>query len=262
MRVKKQKHIPVNISNDHDKLIEEYTFLYQQFKKRTYYEVLAVDFSASEKQIKHAYNVFAKQFHPEKFTHTGNEKLIKIVTAISTLFLKACEGLIRMRTNAIYTRKDKDGKIDTSNILNSETLESEAQKFAEQDKFQDAIISIVQAINLQPSKLDLQIDLAWYRYNTDPEKEKPNSLELIQRMINYHKRMAKAFYYKGKILKLSGDLDRSLRSFERYLKLNPKDIEAQREIKLLSQRIVELNRPWYEKFWNKSIDFFANLRQD
>src|SRR5690606_36057223 len=56
--------------------------------------------------------------------------------------------------------------------------------------------------------------------------------EVIEREPSYER----AIFYRGMLLKQSGHIDRSIRDFRQAAKLNPRNIDAKREVRLFDMR--------------------------
>ena len=61
-------------------------------------------------------------------------------------------------------------------------------------------------------------------------------IALLNEVIASDKNFAKALYYRGELLKRSGDEDRAYKDFRKVMSLDPRNIDAAREVRLYEVR--------------------------
>jgi len=71
---------------------------------------------------------------------------------------------------------------------------------------------------------------------TDKDRAAPETRRALQRAIELNPQCARAYLYLGQVLKQMGDADRAYIEFQRVLQLQPDNVDAQREVRLMDMR--------------------------
>jgi tetratricopeptide (TPR) repeat protein len=100
------------------------------------------------------------------------------------------------------------------------------------------------AMQTDPENLEYRAMLAWiqaHRIGAPPDEHSrkdhyKRQIALLDEVIASDKNFAKALYYRGELLKRSGDEEKSYRDFRKVVQLDPRNIDAAREVRLYELR--------------------------
>lgn len=210
-----------------------------KMKGQNHFEVLGVNRDAQASQVKVAYFKFAKDFHPDTVPPGAPEALSKAKADIFARVGEAHRTLSDEKLRAEYVAElDAGGageKIDVSKFLQAEEFFQkgkilvQARKFAEALKLFDESIALI-ADDAEP--------YAWRGYArffsaTDKKAILPQAMKDITECTKRNPNIAQASFFQGMMHKVLGDLVQAKKHFAQTVKLDPKHIDAQRELRLM-----------------------------
>lgn len=128
--------------------------------------------------------------------------------------------------------------MDVNGILMAEELFQKSCILVKARKFPDAVKMLDEAIKLNPEEAEFYAWRGYARFFTAADKKaaQPEAFREIQNAIRRNERCAPAHYFLGVIAKLSGDGHGALKHFKRTVELQPDHIDAQREVRIASQK--------------------------
>jgi curved DNA-binding protein CbpA len=216
-----------------------------------YYQMLAVTPEATVDQVKSAYFALAKSWHPDRLP----SELLDVKPLVARVFARFSE--------AYQTLMDPAKAKDYQQLLKSgggspEDQEKVARVVDAALEFQKAEILLkkndlvgaeqlaaraVQADPDQPEYLALLVWVRSMRRGDPPELAEGQTsahfddlIKLLDGILNKEKEFERALYYRGVLLKRSGRIERALRDFRLAAQLNPKNLDAVREVRLQEMR--------------------------
>jgi tetratricopeptide (TPR) repeat protein len=94
------------------------------------------------------------------------------------------------------------------------------------------------AIELDPEQADYYALLAWILFERHPGDGAPldEMLTLVDRAISMYEKHPRAHHYRGAILRRIGREAEAVQAFQRAVEVNPKNVDAQREVRLAEMR--------------------------
>lgn len=205
----------------------------QAIDAEDYFEVLGVDRGASAEVIRAAYFRLAKLWHPDRLPADllpFHSEVTHIFAHMTRAQQTLCDPEARkrwMEGHALTVRKrpreDFVREIDQALAKKDFVVaESVSRRLAEADA-EDA-----EALAL----------LAWAAAHAGdaPEDALRSSLHALDHAVNVDRTCERALYYRGLVAKKLGKLDAAFRDFARVAHLNPKHIDAVREVRLFEMR--------------------------
>jgi DnaJ-domain-containing protein 1 len=218
----------------------------------TFYEMLGVTPDAPPERVRTAYFGLAKQWHPDRVP----ADLDDVKPAVARVFARISEAyqtLSDPARRAEYERAREEGL---------RAKEAEEQKVA---RAVDAVLEIQKA-EILLKKRDLPGAEALARRAVEADPEQPEYLtllvwiqaqrradpppfpeggitthyddliEMLDAILEEEPQYERALFYRGMLLKRSGRLDKALHDFQLVAELNPRNIEAVREVRLHQMR--------------------------
>ncbi len=202
--------------------------------------MLDIPREATQEETESAFLELAKRWHPDRLP----PELAPVREFCSRVFARMGEArtsLIDAEQRARYMRLLADGS------GSPEMQEAVARVVEAAGNFQKAEVcfkrndlaqaeSLCQkALQLDPTQPDYVALLAWLT-SLKPESQSPEktmaSVEQLSKAIKMNDRCEKAYFWRGMLFRRLGKDDLALRDFRQVTELNPRNIDAAREVRL------------------------------
>ena len=212
----------------------------EELKSKNHFEVLGVPSTAEGSAFKVAFFKLAKTYHPDTAVGAPPE-VASLKAAIFSRMNEAYSVLDNPKRRAEYIDGLQNGgsaKIDVANVLAAEEKYAKVAILLRNRKYQDALALMDEVLALCPKEGEFIACRAFTAFLVAPDKaaEKPRAIRAIEEGIKLNPRCVEAFIFRGHIEKLTGDTARARTSFQKALEINPKHVEAQRELKWLDRK--------------------------
>ncbi|WP_426749113.1 tetratricopeptide repeat protein [Myxococcus sp. Y35] len=211
-------------------------------KQQNHFQRLGLTEQTNSSAVKVAYFRLAKLYHPDTLPPGAPPELEKLKAEVFGYIGDAYRTLSDDNSRASYLEELKSGGsgdgVDVNGILMAEELFQKACILVKARKFADAVKMLDEAIKLNPDEAEFYAWRGYARFFTAADKKaaQPEAFREIQNAIKRNERCAPAHYFLGVIAKLSGDATGALKHFKRTVELQPDHIDAQREIRMASQK--------------------------
>jgi tetratricopeptide (TPR) repeat protein len=209
-----------------------------------YFMMLDLSRDATHEEVESAFFALAKHWHPDRLPH----ELAPVREACSRVFARMSE--------ARSTLSDEEARKRYMTLLaegsgSPEMQESVAKVLEAARDFQKAEIcfrrnDIVQAEALcrkateaDPTQADYLALLAWLVATKPESQSSEKTLECIKTLdhaVSLNNRCEKAYFWRAMLFKRLGKTDLATKDFKRVVDLNPRNIDAAREVRLQSMR--------------------------
>jgi tetratricopeptide (TPR) repeat protein len=192
--------------------------------------------------LKAAFFKLAKIYHPDTVPPDGPEEARKLKADILSLLNEASAVLADDTKGANYLEdllaREEFGDVDVGAILQAEEDFQRAIVLAKGRRFPDALALIEGCIQVNEKEGEFY---AWRGYckffgATDKKSALAAALEDQQQALERNPRCVVAWSFKAQFWKLLGDVPKAKEAYNKVLELDPKDIEARRELRLFEQR--------------------------
>lgn len=216
-------------------------------KKMNYFEILGLDQKATAGKIKHAYFKLAKEFHPDRMGSLKNHPLaeevfLKINSAYDIL---SSDNKRRFYERSLRSKEREIEFIHSQKRLNTEKMFAKASAFLN-DNLYDKAFKLFEEIDSSKNgcpqcKAHLGYSLFMRDYKSNPriaqeaERYFEESLKLDE---NY----TEAYVLWGKMYRILENYKKAYRYFKKALEENPENLEALREIRLISARKKQIEQ--------------------
>jgi hypothetical protein len=224
-------------SNDGD--VKQLQQLYEQMKKQNYFELLGVNRNADANAVKMAYLRAARSYHPDTVPPNSPPELVKAKADIFALIGEANRTLTDPVLRQEYVGElDAGGtgeKIDVEKILRAEEFFSRGMTLVKNRKYADALKAFDDAIANNADEPEFWAWRGYVKFLLAPDKKlaTAEATKDITHCTSRNQNVANAYYFLGFIAKTNGDLKAARTNFKKCVDLDPKHIDAQRELRLM-----------------------------
>jgi hypothetical protein len=217
--------------------------LVMAMKQQNHFQRLGLTEQTNSSAVKIAYFRLAKLYHPDTLPQGAPPDLEKLKAEVFAYIGDAYRMLSDDKSRAQYIEELKAGggagtEVDINSILMAEELFQKSCILVKARKFAEAVKMLDEAIKLNAEEAEFYAWRGYARFFTAADKKaaQPEAFREIQNAIKRNERCAPAHYFLGVIAKLCGDAPGALKHFKRTVELQPDHIDAQREIRMSTQK--------------------------
>ncbi|HEX6838775.1 MAG TPA: DUF4388 domain-containing protein [Polyangia bacterium] len=206
------------------------------------FEVLEVPTTATRDEVKQAYFVAAKRYHPDRLVSMGLEALRgdvekifrRVSEAYGTLFDDARRNEYK-QTLGKPKEDDAAAHAKAMKMLEADMALRRGEVLLKKNDFLGAIHEFEAAVNLDPQNGEHLAYLTWARVCAN-QTTYADAKGLLNQAVKLSPRCAQAYYYLGICLKEEKDVDRAYGMFKKAHELNARLIDAEREMRVINMR--------------------------
>jgi hypothetical protein len=209
-----------------------------------YFMMLDLARDASPADVEAAFFGLVRRWHPDRLP----PELAPIRDACSRVFARMSEAHVTLtdeepRSRYMRLLADGSGSPETqasvAKVIEAATAFQKAEVCFRRNDFVQAEMFCRKALEDDPTQPDYHAMLAWM-LALKPENQSPEktleSIHLLERAIAMSNRCEKAFLWRGMLFKRLGRNDLAVKDFKRAMDLNPRNIDAAREVRLYNMR--------------------------
>ena len=204
-----------------------------------YYEIMNVKTDASTDEVKEAYFVLIKKFHPDANMNFPEDIRVKSERIFAKV-TKAYEILSNEEKRTAYDGKEELGDIKekANSLYEAEIIYTEGEMLLRQRNFKEAEEKFNKAIELNPDEAAYVGINAWAKYLGAPDKDAvyEDIKNELKKAIDMDQNNAENCYYLASVYKFADNLGSAEKYFNEAIKKDPNYIEAKRELRLLKSR--------------------------
>jgi tetratricopeptide (TPR) repeat protein len=216
----------------------------QQVDKQNYFEMLGVTEDATVEDIKVAYINLAKSWHPDRL----HPALSDVKDACQRVFARMSEAhqtLTDEEKRRRYQRLMKEGgetpeqQQEIANVVGATVEFQKAEICMRKNDLTQALSLAKHALELDPQQADY-IALAAWLTSLGPGSQTPEATQAcvdeLTRALQRNERCEKAYFYRAMLYRKQSRDQLAFKDFKKVSELNPKNIDAQRELRLYEMR--------------------------
>jgi len=213
----------------------------ERIRKENHFQILGVPESADATAVRAAYFKLAKKFHPDTVPHEAPAELGRAKAEIFTAVGEANRILSDDASRARYRESLASGgpaEVDVQAVLAAEETFTKGTALVRARRFPEAVKSFDDAIAANPREGEFYAWRGYARFFTLPDKKVAmvEALRDLNQSLKLNERCAPAHYFIGQLYKLTGDPATALKHFKRCVALDPQHVNAQREIRIATQK--------------------------
>jgi curved DNA-binding protein CbpA len=206
--------------------------------------MLDVSRDATHDDVEAAFFGLVKRWHPDRLP----PELAPVRHACSRVFARMSEAhatLTDVQRRANYMRLVADGsgspemQATVAKVVEAATAFQKAEVCFRRNDLVQAETFCRTALADDPTQPDYLALFAWL-VALKPENQEPakalESIHMLERAIGMSDRCERAYFWRGMLLKRLGKNDAAFKDFRRAVELNPRNIDAAREVRLYNMR--------------------------
>jgi hypothetical protein len=206
--------------------------MHDSLSERNYYQILGVPRNAAEDEIKKAYFGLARRFHPDRFDRKALEANRERIDSIFDAITNAYKTLINREKRRVY-----DAGTGTTRSEDAQDIVKKADiKFRQgktlfvQDRFDDAVTLLEEAVRLRKDKGDYYLLLAMAESKVPSYSMKAE--EDFLKAISLEPWNPEGYVGLGFLYKNEGLMTKATRQFQKALDADPEHKLARQEVDL------------------------------
>jgi DnaJ-domain-containing protein 1 len=206
------------------------------------FEVLEIPVTATKEEVKQAYFVAAKRYHPDRLVSMGLEPLRndveKIFRRVSEAYGTLYDDARREEYKATLSRPvsdDVEAHAKAMQMLEAEMAFRRGEMLLRKNDFLGAIRELEQSVALNPHEGEHLAYLTWTRVCAG-QTSRSDAKKVLSEAIKLSPMCARAYYYLGVCLKEEKDIDRAYGMFRKANELDPRLLDAEREMRVINMR--------------------------
>lgn len=208
--------------------------------KQNYYEVLGVAASATAEQVRKAYFEQAKRWHTDRFAGIPMGEYAKYADELFHVVDEAqktlCDPQKRSEYDFVLDRRSKGLPTDVGVILEAEAMFKRAQGMVRRGDAKLAEPLLRQAVELNKGEAEFWIYYGYAIYAARGKEAVVEARAKIKQGLEMKAQSDVAYEFLGKIARTENELDVARRHLDKALELNPKNAEAERELRFVTMR--------------------------
>jgi curved DNA-binding protein CbpA len=206
----------------------------------SYYEILGVAEDADEATIHQSFLTLAKKWHPDRL----GPDFVDVREAVTRVFARMSEAqqnLCDPAKRKEYDRRGRHAEQDAEEaehvqrVLRAATAFQRAEILLRRGSLAQAEEEARSALADDPSQPEYRALLAWLEAQK-PGAEVTAGIAVLDKVINQAPNDTRARWYRGQLYKRSGRDNRAIRDFRAIVEQDPRNVDAQREIRLYEMR--------------------------
>lgn len=214
--------------------IEAYLAVHPQ----NHYEILGIGREASTATIRSAFFQLARVWHPDRLPNEL-EDLRPAVTRTFSRMGEAHQMLSDEKKRSEYDRMLQDTPDDeqaqVATILEAAGAFQRAEVLMKKKDYKGALREAKTAYELDPSQADHAALYAWIQ-GLERTGDLTDLIQVLDVAIEKDQGNVNALWYRGQLLKKAGNTQRAVKDFKEILKIKPRHMEAQREVRVHTMR--------------------------
>lgn len=212
------------------------------------FDLLGVPVNADRSQIRAAWHVLSRRFHPDGLPHQGlghlRERSQAVFAALSEAYQRLSDPEQReqmaalLRGAAAPPRPGAPAGASAQAVLESEMIVREGDKLLRAGSFDRALERYRKAATLTPDELELRAAIAWCEYQlaADRAAVRDSTRAALFDVLARQPRCVRAHYDLGLLALGTGDYDQAQTHFGHVLELDPENLDAKRQVHALQLR--------------------------
>jgi hypothetical protein len=235
---------PPGLSAEHTARWQEIIDRARRIDRSDYFAMLEIAHDVTQQEVQAAFLTLAKRWHPDRLP----PELAPVRDACSRVFARmneARESLADEERRKRYVRLMADGsgspemQEQVARVVDGASKFQKAEVCFKRQDYAQAEQFCRKALKADPTQPDYHAMHAWL-LSLKPEYQAPDKviecIEMLGKAIALSDRCERAFFWRGMLHKRLGKHLMAQRDFKRTVEINPRNIDAAREVRLYQMR--------------------------
>jgi curved DNA-binding protein CbpA len=205
-----------------------------------YFMMLELERGATREEVQSSFLTLAKKWHPDRLP----AELVRVREPCSRVFARMSEAYATLtddekRKQYMRLLADGSGSPETqetvAKVVEAATNFQKADVCLRRNDFAQAEVLCRKAHEADATQSEYLAMLAWLLAQK-PDGQSPaktaECIQMLDRAVSMNKRCERAYFWRGLLQKRLGKADSAYRDFRRAAELNPRNIDAAREVRL------------------------------
>lgn len=236
---------PSGLADEHRERWEEASRVIGMMDRQNYFEMLGVKESADAKDVRSKYMSLAKKWHPDRLPPDLAD-LRPWVEEIFHLFTVARDTLANDKSRIDYQKTVMQGGGTPESERKLNVMVEAAINFQKVDvlvkrrRYDEALQICDEAMEVVRKEADYPAMKAWIlllKHGVDDEDIANEIRSLLKSTFKLNTDHVHGHFVRAHFLKRMGDHDKALKHFKKVAKLDPKNLEAIREVRVATMRL-------------------------
>ncbi|HEY8073495.1 MAG TPA: tetratricopeptide repeat protein [Labilithrix sp.] len=195
--------------------------------------VLGVARDATPEAVRAAYFRLARIWHPDRIPR----ELGDLADAFATIFERIAEAHLLLTSGVVRAMLAAPAHADPASATARPTIR-DVDKALERNELDRAAAIAASLRDDGACGPDARAALAWIEAGgaAAPEASVAQALAALDKVIAGDPECARAYYYRGVLLRRTGKLELAARDFRKALRIDPRHVDAAREVRLFEMR--------------------------
>jgi len=221
-------------------VLERIDVVFASLDKQSHYEILGVADNVSAEDIRKAYYEAAKLWHSDHFSGTELGERVRKVEAIFVRVNEALKILSDAKERSNYDfllgRKRKGLPTDVNVIMEADTIFRRAQALVRRGQAPAAEPLLQKALEMNKGESDFWAYWGYAYFCAKGTESFPEAKKAIDEALKLNEKSDAAYEFLGRMARVTGDNAAAQRHFKKCLELNPRNRDAERELRLIEMR--------------------------
>lgn len=238
---------PDHLSEEHQERWKEIKHTVLAVDRQSFYQMLGLKEADSVDDVQKKYLLLAKKWHPDRLPAELNE-LRPFVDEIFSWLTRARDTLVDREKRIEYQKTIIQGGGTPEAERQIEAMLEAALSFQKVDvlarrrQWDEALAILDNSIKIAPKEPDYPAMKAWIlfqRHGVDNEAQLKEMNALLKRSFSLNPDHVRTHFVRANMLKRLGDHPRALQHFQKVAELDPKNLEAVREVRIAQMRVSQ-----------------------
>lgn len=210
--------------------------LAQKLEKATHFEALGLERKASAADVKRTFFVLARELHPDTVSD-GNAALHQVKERLFSRVNEASQVLSDDKRRKEYEEEldGKAGAVDVARIFAAEESFQRGEIMIKARKYKEGLALVEEAIAINDQEAEFYAWRGWARFliSEDRKTQYPSSVADCKKAIQMIPVCVPPHLFIANMSKAMGEMKQAEQYFRKVLELEPKNVDAQRELRLM-----------------------------
>jgi CheY-like chemotaxis protein/tetratricopeptide (TPR) repeat protein len=215
----------------------------REMRSENYFEVLRLTTEADDMAVQGSYDAIVRRVHPDRFRNASGS-LRHLAGELYELAGKAREALEDRQSRIRYVSNMNRGsrklreQEKSKRALAAETAFQNAKEAQRSRDFEGALILYGKALECYPEEGEYCAHYGWCLHQCHPDNAVilQEAIEHVRRGVKLARDRETPYLFLGRLYKVAGRTDAAEKMFNRAVAVQPRCVEALREIRLINMR--------------------------